>query len=163
MKKETIYYGGFNLENIMIQTMRFVKRELRIVLILFSIIMIYRTLILQVYILKDFILQEGIGDDLSIEDIRKWEWRLFIIAGLPMLAFCFSSIVIKEKLKLKWSSMVVYILITLVLYREIYRKLLVFFSVTSFNVINSLLSLLFFTTCLYYIGNALLKEENTIS
>ena len=163
MKKETIYYGGFNLENIMIQTMRFVKRELRIVLILFSIIMIYRTLILQVYILKDFILQEGIGDDLSIEDIRKWEWRLFIIAGLPMLAFCFSSIVIKEKLKLKWSSMVVYILITLVLYREIYRKLLVFFSVTPFNVINSLLSLLFFTTCLYYIGNALLKEENTIS
>ena len=147
----------------MIQTMRFVKRELRIILILFSIIMIYRTLILQAYILKDFILQERIGDDLSIEEIHKWEWRLFIIAGLPMLAFCFSSIVIKEKLKLKWSSMVVYILITLVLYREIYRKLLVFFSVTPFNAINSLLSLLFFTTCLYYIGNAFLKEENTIS
>lgn len=146
----------------MIQTIRFLKKDLRIILMLFSIMMIYHTLIVQVYILKDFFLQERIGDELSLESIRKWEWRLFIIAGLPMIAICFSSIVIKEKLKLKWSFMLTYLLITLVLYREIYRKLLVFFSVTPFSVINSLLSLLFFTTCLYCLGNTLLKEKNTI-
>lgn len=127
---------------------------LKTTLLFLCLLMIFKTLIAQYYILRNFILEE------EVSDFHIYEMRLFLMSYVPLFTLIIISIFIKIRFKMSWMSVSLSLLFSIFSYSLIHRKIISFLSITDSGILNSILGLGFFSIIGFYLIKSILVKKD---
>lgn len=129
---------------------------LKTTLLFLCLLMIFKTLVVQFSIFKDYILNKEFSD----YDYDNQQIIMLIIAYSPIFIMFIISFILKIRFRFSWKVLMLNLCLSIIFYNIIHRKVFIFFSITDSNILNSMLCLAFFSICVFYLDKSVIVKKD---